>query len=163
MSRHAYTCSWMPCCSCGHDGSRGNAPPGRLQVYGFLDQQRQQHRPKTSVREREYVQGMKTKPAQTWDWADFSKRASQHLCQSLPVVFGVGYLSLTLPLSLGVRLLCFRGMVVKRIVSQYVLLHVWRAHLIQTGGMQRLYNVRCDDLADNRLGTCSGCQQRRNN
>jgi hypothetical protein len=49
--RHAYTCSGVPGCSCGHDGSLGNAPPGRLQVDGFLDQQCQQHWPKTSVRE----------------------------------------------------------------------------------------------------------------
>ena len=32
-------------------GYLGNAPPGRLQVYGFLDQQCQQRWPKTSVRE----------------------------------------------------------------------------------------------------------------
>jgi hypothetical protein len=44
--------TFVPSCSCGRDGSLGNAPPGRLQVYGFLDQQRQQHWSKTSVRER---------------------------------------------------------------------------------------------------------------
>ena len=59
---------------------------------------------------------------------------SAHLCQSLPVEFGVGYLCPTLCLSLGVRLLCHRGMVVERIVSQQVLLHIWRAHLNQSGG-----------------------------
>jgi hypothetical protein len=30
-----------------HDGYLGNSPPGRLQVYGFLDQPCQQHCPKT--------------------------------------------------------------------------------------------------------------------
>ena len=37
-----------------HDGYLGNAPPGRPQVYGFLDQQCQQRWPKTSVRERRF-------------------------------------------------------------------------------------------------------------
>jgi hypothetical protein len=67
-------------------------------------------------------------------------------------MFGVGYLCPTLSLSLGVRLLCLRGMVVKRIISQYVLLHMWRAHLNQTRGMRRLQNVRCDGLANDDLG-----------
>jgi hypothetical protein len=39
-------------CSCGHDGSLSNAPPGRLQIYGLFNQQCQQHWPKTSGRER---------------------------------------------------------------------------------------------------------------
>jgi hypothetical protein len=154
--------TFVPSCSCGRDSSLGNAPPGRLQVYGFWISSASNIGQRL-LSEREYVQGMNTRPTQTWDWACFSKRASQHLCHSLPVVFGVGYLCLTLSLSLGVRLLCIRGMVVKRIVSQSVLLHMWRAHLKQTRGLQRLFNVRCDDLADNDLGTCSGCKQRRNN
>jgi hypothetical protein len=52
--QHAYTCSWMPSCSCGHDNYLGNAPPGRLKFYGFLHQQCKQHWPKTSVRERRF-------------------------------------------------------------------------------------------------------------
>jgi hypothetical protein len=31
--------------------------------------------------------------------------------------------------------------------------------LNQTGGLQKLYNVSCDDLADEYLGTGSGWQQ----
>ena len=57
--RYEYTCSCVPSGSCGHDGSLGNAPPGRLQVYRFLDQQRQQHWPKTSVRETRYSRHVK--------------------------------------------------------------------------------------------------------
>ena len=64
--------------------------------------------------ERKDFQGMEAKPTQTWDWASFSTRASHPLCQRLPLVFGVGYLCSTLSLSLGVRRLCLRGMVVKR-------------------------------------------------
>jgi hypothetical protein len=77
--------------------------------------------------DREDFYSMQTKPTQTWDWAGFSTRASQHLYQSLHVVVGVRYICPTLSLSLGVRLLCLRGMVVKRIVVQYILLHMWRA------------------------------------
>ena len=40
--------------SCGHVGSLGNAPPGRLQVHRLLYQQFQQNWPKTSVRERRF-------------------------------------------------------------------------------------------------------------
>jgi hypothetical protein len=35
-----------------HDGNLSKAPPGQLQIYTFLNQQCQQHWPKTSVRER---------------------------------------------------------------------------------------------------------------
>jgi hypothetical protein len=34
----------------------------------------------------------------------------------------------------------------------------WRAHLNQTGGLQRLYNVSCGALVDNDLGPGSGWQ-----
>jgi hypothetical protein len=40
---------------------------------------------------------------------------------------------------------------------------MWIAHLNQTGGLQGLYNVRCDDLADIDLGAGSGWQQSRTN
>jgi hypothetical protein len=39
----------------------------------------------------------------------------------------------------------------------------WRAHLNQTGGLQRLYNVSCDDRVDNDLGPGSGWQQSKQN
>ena len=113
--------------------------------------------------EREDFQGMKTKPTQTYVLASLRPRASRHLCQSLPVVLGFGYLCPSPSLPLGVRLLCLRGMVVKRIVSQYVLPHMWRAHLNQTGGLQGFCDVSCENLADNDLGTGSGWQQSRQN
>ena len=143
-----------------HDGYLGNASPGRLQIYGFLDLQCQQRWPKTSVRERRLSRHEnQTDPDVSFGWFE----ATRHLSQSLPVVLGFGYLCPIPSLPLGVRLLCLLGMVVKRIVSQYVLPHMWRAHLNQTGGLQGLCNVSCDDLAENDLGAGSGWQQSRQN
>jgi hypothetical protein len=48
---HLLMSAWLFLWHAVHDGYLGNAPPGQLQVYGFLDQQCQQHWPKTSVRE----------------------------------------------------------------------------------------------------------------
>ena len=58
--------------------------------------------------------------------------------------------------------MCLRGMVAERIVLQYVLLHMQRGRN-QTGGLQGLYNVSCDGLADNDLGVGSGWQQSKQN
>ena len=102
-----------------------------------------------------------TDPDVSFGW--FERKGFTALMPMLPVVLGFGYLCPSPSLPLGVRLLCLRGMVVKRIVSQYVLPHMWRAHLNQTGGLQGLCNVSCDDLADNDLGAGSGWQQSRQN
>jgi hypothetical protein len=40
---------------------------------------------------------------------------------------------------------------------------MWRAHFNQTGGLQKLYNVSCDGLAGNDLGTGSGWEQSKQN
>jgi uncharacterized protein with WD repeat len=68
---------------------------------------KQQQQPQTNT-----TQLKQHKTQQTTTLTKTIARASQHLCQSLPVVFGVGDLCTTISLSLGVRLMCLRGMVV---------------------------------------------------
>jgi hypothetical protein len=51
----------------------------------------------------------------------------------------------------------------QRVEHEFQMRAIRRAHLNQTGGLQRLYNVSCDGLADNGLGAGSGWQQSKQN
>ena len=145
-----------------HDGYLGNAPPGRLQVYGFLDQQCQQRWPKTSVRERRFSRHEnQTDPDVRFGWFEhkgFTALMPKPTCRvwiriPLPKSFVATGSSTPVPSGNGGEENC---------ISVRATAHV-EAHLNQTGGLQGLCNVSCDDLADNDLGAGSGWQQSRQN
>ena len=140
-----------------HDGYLGNTPPGRLQVCWFLDQKCQQCWPKTSVREIRFSRhGNQTDSDERLGWFQHSGIAA--LMPKPSVVFGTGYLCPTLSLSLGVRLLCHRGMGRELYFSKcYCTSGEFTS--IKLVVCKGLYNVRCDDLVGNDLGPRSGWQQ----
>jgi hypothetical protein len=92
-----------------HDGYLGNAPPGRLQVDGFLDQQCHQHWPKTSVRDRRVTEHENQTDSDVrlgwFQQKGFAALMPKPICP-------------TLSLSPGGRLLCLRGTVVKISIIQ---------------------------------------------
>ena len=133
-----------------HDGYLGNAPPGRLQVYGFfLAQQCQQRWPKTSVRERRFSRHEnQADPDVSSGWFDrkgFTALMPKPTCRA--------WIRIPLP----------KSFVATGSSTPELYFSTWTALLNQTGGLQGLCNVSCDDLADNDLGTGSGWQQSRQN